>query len=129
MQNTFSTVDLSEMNWTNQSSSYDRSSRRREARDMGDWQEQDFAREDAARNAAAAVHQVREEAADSMMPILCDGSGVVEEEYFDVDQTWVVKCVGCPACRGEEEAVEFRGASRMPVQSETFSGDSGRKVA
>jgi len=28
----------------------------------------------------------------------CDGSGIIDEYYIDVDQTQVVKCAGCPAC-------------------------------
>jgi len=34
----------------------------------------------------------------------CDGSGVIEERYVDVDQTEVVKCPGCVACALQTES-------------------------
>jgi hypothetical protein len=33
----------------------------------------------------------------------CDGSGVLDETYIDVDQTRVIACPGCVACRLEKE--------------------------
>src|ERR1035441_4689175 len=36
----------------------------------------------------------------------CDGSGILEEFYIDVDQTQVIRCPGCCAC--EEGQLEQR---------------------
>lgn len=48
----------------------------------------------------------------------CDGSGIVEEHYFDADQTEALACPGCYACalresQQEAEMVEFRGRRYM----------------
>ena len=38
----------------------------------------------------------------------CDGSGIIEEMYFDVDQTEVIRCQGCAACDEELRLIERR---------------------
>ena len=42
----------------------------------------------------------------------CDGSGILEESYIDVDQTHVILCPGCCAC--EESDLE-QATRRAPV--------------
>lgn len=46
----------------------------------------------------------------------CDGSGILEEFYVDVDQTQVIRCPGCCACEeGELEQARRRAPIAEPA--------------
>ena len=110
--------DLSsyESTWMNDSYARERAYNESEERDLSDWQEED----------AALLDQARKEAAEHTPRIAyaaCDGSGIAEEYYIDVDQTHIIPCPGCIAC--DLELVEFRG--RKPISAEGAHAE--RKVA
>lgn len=125
-------LPFSETTWRNDADARERAQNSWNRRDMGDWQEADFRIMDRERN------QAHKEAAEAtrMAVARCDGSGIIEEYYIDVDQTNVIACPGCFACElvmaavadlpgdnssmpdwMEPELVEFRG-TRKPVGSE-----------
>lgn len=107
-------IETSELNWLHLEEAFQLADSDREARDMQDWQDADLTRV-----------QARKEAADSMLPVYCDGSGIVEETYFAEDYARVIPCRGCAAC--QLELVEF-GVRRKPAGRE--AGDAaGREVA
>jgi len=106
----FYEIGHTEQTWMNDELAFERNERQREERDMRDWQDNDLSRE-----------QVIAEL--SGMPQYCDGSGVLEERYIDVDQTEVVSCPGCIAC--DMELVEF--VRRKPAGREI--GKASERVA
>lgn len=95
-----------ESTWMNDADSYDRSERQREEREMQDW---DMTEEE-------AIAARREASELAQWPITCDGSGILEEFYVDVDQTEVVKCQGYPAC--DLELAGFAGVRRKSAAAE-----------
>jgi hypothetical protein len=112
MSNFNNDLAYSERTWQNDADAREHAQQGREEIEMQDWQEQDAELLDQARH-APRIALAR-----------CDGDGILEEYYFDVDQTHVIMCPGCCAC--EPELVEFNG--RKPAMSEGTPG-SGRKVA
>src|SRR6185437_6631699 len=114
MANFNNDIAFSELAWQNDSYAREISQRNREERDMQDWQ---ILSEEEEEEAAAARAAVREAAFEASLPVAscCDGSGVVEETYVGVDQTFVVACKGCPACdlaAAEEVQQQFLGDDR-----------------
>lgn len=85
--------DYSEQTWRNDADARERSEARREAIAMSDWQ-------------------------NDFRPQLCDGGGILEEHYTDVDQTTATKCPGCPACETESEI--DRATRRAPITTPRF---------
>src|SRR5581483_7124783 len=83
--------DYSEQTWRNDADARERVEALREQAAMCDWQ-------------------------NDFRPQLCDGSGILEETYTDVDQADVVRCPGCPAC--DLERVEFTGTRQRAEESE-----------
>jgi hypothetical protein len=73
-------TDYSEANWRNDDAAQESAASARDARDLQDWQETDLADDGDTR------------------PLRCDGDGILQEYYTDVDQTQVIPCPGCPAC-------------------------------
>lgn len=81
---------------------------------------QDLAEEQEARNAQFRAQREAEEAAiwaaiAAEDAILCDGSGVQDERYIDVDQTEVTLCPGCSACQETPARVIFALTEFGPV--------------
>lgn len=105
----FSHIDHTEQNFNRDNELRDRMYNERTERDMREL----IIEQEEARHEAAVLAQ---------WPVTCDGSGIIDEFYIDVDQTQVIACKGCPAC--DLELVEFRGR-RKPMAVE--AGDVARK--
>lgn len=121
-------ADLSylESSWQMDADFRDADMRDREAREMQDVEI--FTGTPEQEEAFAAAR--REAAESAQWPITCDGSGILEEYYIDVDQTEVIECKGCPAC--DFELAEFSGAGvrKMPAKTEEAPALAGsRRVA
>lgn len=119
-----------ESTWKRDCDFRESSSRRRESRDMQDWQDSDVVPYPAfvptsSHSVNPELDEARKEGAElNQWPVCCDGSGIVDEFYIDVDQTQVIECKGCPAC--DAELVEFRGGRRKGVSSEVATPASRR---
>ena len=75
------------------------------------WRDDADARERAA--ARDEEMQMQDWHAGPLALARCDGSGILEEFYIDVDQTQVIRCPGCCAC---EEGELEQARRRAPIR-------------